>query len=194
MPLCALAVHQLRYYLAYGAHGSARLAHDGHAYLSAAEPIVLFAAALAVGAFVGRLARAWQVAASGGPTGAARLSPLRIWAVCALVLIAFYCGQELFEGAVFAAHPAGMAGVIGHGGWIALPLAAAIAGLLAALLRVGEALVSLAGRLGTRRRAGRAFTRSHIPRLHRGGGRDWRLHPAAGVSAGRAPPHSLLSA
>src|SRR5205823_3578370 len=101
----------LRYYLAFGAHGSARLARDGHAYLSAAEPIVLFAAALAVGAFVGRFARAWQ---SGGPVGArpsgARApGALRIWGGCALVLIAFYCGQELFEGAVFAAHPAGLA-------------------------------------------------------------------------------------
>src|SRR5437764_587163 len=45
MPLCALAVHQARYYLTYGRHSGAHLAREGHAYLSATELIVLFAAA-----------------------------------------------------------------------------------------------------------------------------------------------------
>jgi hypothetical protein len=193
MPLCALAVHQLRYYLAFGPHSSARLARDGHGYLGTAEPLVLFVLALAVGAFVGALARAWQFGGSSRRPAARRTSALRIWALSAIALIAFYGGQELFEGAVFAAHPAGLAGVVGHGGWIALPLALAIAGLLAALLRAAEALVSLARHLGARRRATRALTSAPRSRPRRAA-RDWRLDPAAGVGAGRAPPVSLVSA
>jgi hypothetical protein len=188
MPVCALAVHQLRYYLAFGAQSSARLARDGHAYLGLAEPLVLFVTALAAGAFVGRLARAWTL----GRASSGRLRPLRVWWACATVLIAIYCGQELFEGAVFAGHPAGLAGIVGHGGWIALPLAALIAAGLSALLRVGEALVDLVVRLAGRRVPGRA--RETGPLCRTGPALDWRLDPAAGVSAGRAPPLSVVTA
>jgi hypothetical protein len=195
MPVCALAVHQLRYYLAFGPHGSARLTRDGHAYLSAAEPIVLFVAAVAGGAFVGRLARAW-ICGGAHALGSRRLSFFRVWGLCAAVLIAVYCGQELFEGAVFPAHPAGLTGVIGHGGWIALPLALAIAGTLAALLRVGEAVVALVESLAARRRSAvprRAACAPPRLRPHQAA-LDWRLDPAAGVSAGRAPPVWLVPA
>jgi hypothetical protein len=193
MPLCALAVHQLRYYLAFGPQSSARLARDGHAYLGVAEPLVLFVATVGAGAFIGRLARAWQLGGAAGP--AARPALRRIWALTAVALVAIYCGQELFEGAVFAGHPAGLAGVVGHGGWIALPLAVGIAGALAALLRVGEALVALAGRLGAGRRAAPTRARNTAaPGRRPHPALDWRLDPGAGISAGRAPPRRLLTA
>ncbi len=184
LPLCALVVHQLRFYLAFGRDAPMWLAREGHAYMSTAEPIALLIAALAVGGFVGRLARAWQ---NGGEpaTGRRRGRLLRVWALCAVVLFAFYCGQEMIEGALATGHPAGLAGILGHGGWLAAPLAMLVAAALAATLRVAGSLVALFSR--TRRHPGRPLTtlgpRHAAPDLL-----DWRLDPRAGVAAGRAPP------
>jgi hypothetical protein len=92
MPLCALAVHQGRYYLAFGSRAGARLNRDGHAYLSSVEPFALLAAALALGCLIGRLARAWQRPER--PVRRAHGS-VRVWAICALALFGLYCAQEL---------------------------------------------------------------------------------------------------
>jgi hypothetical protein len=183
MPLCALTLHQARYYLAFGAHAPVQLSRDGHAYLSTVEPLVLLAAALALGGFVGKLARTWQSANSTIPR---HRNWTRLWATCALVLLALYCGQELCEGLFAAGHPAGLAGIVGHGGWIAIPLALLVGGALAATLRVAQALIGLATRSGARRRRDAAAPTS-LRRTARGGA-DWRLDPRSGVVAGRAPP------
>jgi hypothetical protein len=182
MPVCALGVHQLRYYLAFGAHAQARLAHDGHAYLSNVEPFALLAVALALGGFVGRLARGRQRREPATPD---RPRMFRVWLLCALALLTIYCGQELFEGAFAAGHPAGIAGILGHGGWIAVPIALAVGGVLAATLRLAETLISFAA---SRRRDPRQPTaRAALP-LTPYRVRDWRLDPSSGVVAGRAPP------
>ncbi|MBV9917050.1 MAG: hypothetical protein JO153_11175 [Solirubrobacterales bacterium] len=187
MPACALAVHQARYYLAFGGHAPSRLAHDGHAYLASVQPLALMAVALAGGAFAGSVARVWRGAAfemQSRPRGG-----LRVWAVCSLMLLALYCAQELCEGALFAAHPAGIAGVLGHGGWIAIPFAIAIGGGLAAVLRVSEAVLRLAAARGPHRR--RSVARAQAPRRSAAPRLDWRLEPSSGVSAGRSPPGGL---
>ena len=88
LPLCALAVHQLRFYVAFGRDAPMWLARDGHAYLSTVEPIVLLIAALAVGGLVGRLARAWQQGGEPGGVAPRRGRLLRIWALCTVVLFA----------------------------------------------------------------------------------------------------------
>src|SRR5437588_337039 len=103
MPVCALAVHQTRYYLAFGGHARYRLAHDGHAYLSWLEPCALLAVALALGLLIGALARVWQrrgSAPSQGPSASPTIwsTRARVWAACALALLALYGGQELCEG------------------------------------------------------------------------------------------------
>jgi hypothetical protein len=186
MPLCALAVHQGRYYLAFGSHAGARLAREGHAYLMTIEPFVLLAVALALGGFVGRLARAWQ---SPSPTVSRSHGVGRVWAACALVLLALYCGQELFEGWFAVGHPAGVAGIVGHGGWIAVPLAGLIGAVLAATLRVAHTLIELAARGGRR---ARARPRASVAlRLMARTAADWRLEPQSGLVAGRAPPLPL---
>ncbi len=182
MPISALAVHQLRYYVAFGSRAPAHLARDGHAYLSTIEPFALLCVALAIGALVGRLAASWRHPATGSAPPFAR-----VWAVCALTLFAIYCGQELFEGLFAVGHPAGVAGVLGHGGWIALPAALAIGAALALTLRVAERLVALVGHLAARSRPAAA------PLLARSTGRrlDWRLAPLAGITGSRAPPRAL---
>lgn len=188
MPLAAMTVHQLRYYLVFGPHAGGRLAREGHAYLATVEPFVLLVATLAVGAFVGRLARAWagpeQAANRSRATPGSRL--LWTWLLCACALLALYCGQELAEGALATGHPAGVAGIVGHGGFIALPLAALVGGLLALALRTAEALVAFAARRAAESRRPPVEGPSPAPiplRLP-----DWRLEPQSGVVAGRAPP------
>lgn len=186
MPLAALAVHQLRYYLAFGEHASARLARDGHAYVSLLEPALVLGAALAFGGLAGRMSRAWQ----GQPRSDRASSPgARTWLTCALTLFALYCGQELLEGATASGHAAGVAAIFGHGGWIAAPLSCLLAVALAALLAVADALVRI---LGALRRPATAVPRAPAPRAFSRS--DWRLDPAAGIAAGRAPPVALATA
>jgi hypothetical protein len=191
MPACALAVHQLRYALVFGGHTAPRLAQQGHGYLSAVEPFALLAGAIAAGAFVGRLARAWhsgdQDASARGLDG--KRAAARTWLTCALALLAVYCAQELIEGALAPGHPAGLAGVFGSGGWIAIPLALAIGGALTTALKVADTLVrfTAAGPTSPVWRPAPARPRPRHPYAISG----WRLDPASGVAPGRAPPPSF---
>jgi hypothetical protein len=180
LPVCVLAVHQLRYYLAYGSRASAHLAASGHAYLSAAEPFALLCVALAIGALLGRLATNWR-------TPEAEMPVLRVWGICAVTLLSLYCCQELAEGTFASGHAAGLAGILGHGGWIAVPAAIVIGGALALTLSAAQRLVALVITLRGRRAEAAAASRprrvAHVF--------DWRLEPLSGVIASRAPPQGL---
>ena len=78
------------------------------------------------------------VASSGG----SGLRLRRLWPLASAGLLAIFTAQELVEGLRNGGHPAGVHGVVGHGGWIAVPLAIVLAGLVA-----GAAVV--ARRVGT---------------------------------------------
>jgi hypothetical protein len=138
------AVHQARYALGYREEASGALAAQGHAYLIAVGPLVAGAVMLALAALIRRVAR--------GGAAAPALSLQRLWASTTLALVAIYVVQESVEGALAAHHPAGAAGVLGHGGWVAVPLAVA-AGLAIALAMRGA---SAATDLGAARRPWRA--------------------------------------
>jgi hypothetical protein len=128
------AVHQLRYLLAYGAGAGDALGRQGHAYLGPALPALSIALALACARVV---LRATGTPAGRSP-GAQRM--LVVWPVCAATILVLYGAQESAEGVLAAGHPAGLAGVFGHGGWIAAPLAI-VAGLaVATALHIGERL------------------------------------------------------
>ena len=192
MPLAALGVHQARYYLVFGAHTPARLLRDGHSYLGSLIPLAVLGAALALGVLAGRLARAWQgVGADGRSRSRAPHSMVRIWMLISVVLLSLYCAQELTEGALAAGHAGGLAGVVGSGGWLAVPLAIGVGGVLTLVLRAGDALVELITGLRVRRRPGGV----PLPMRFPAGGRrtDWRLAGGSGVAAGRAPPLALGS-
>jgi hypothetical protein len=64
----------------------------------------------------------------------------RLWPVAAAGLIAMYAGQELLEGALSSGHPDGVAGVFGAGGWVALPLAVVLGGVVALAVGVARTL------------------------------------------------------
>jgi hypothetical protein len=122
LSLAALAVHELRYVLAYGDRAGDALASQGHAYLSdlGGALITLILATLLATLLAGVLSPAGrrpdQPAAGAFP---------RTAALYALATSAIFCAQELTEGAVAAGHPAGLGAVLANGGWIALPLAVA---------------------------------------------------------------------
>ena len=125
--LGALAVHQLRYLLAFGGDAHRMQLAEGHAYLEALLPLVVGAAvAVAAAAVVGRVVAA--------PADA----PMRVRRAAshAVAIFAVFASQELVEGVVGAGHPGGLAGIFGAGGWLALPLSAAFGVLSAAIARL----------------------------------------------------------
>lgn len=188
LPLAALAVHQLRYLLAFGAGAEQRLADEGHSYLGSIEAVAIVLCAVALGGFLTHLASAWcgHAAADAPPP---RRGLLKLWAVSALVLAGIYTGQELLEGFLAAGHPPGIEGVLGHGGWLMAPLSLAIGGLLALLLRGAQAVLALVRRAVAARPRPAA---EPAPRLRPSRVLLRRVDPLAGAAAGRAPPVRAL--
>lgn len=184
----ALAVHQLRYVVAFGDHAPRRLASEGHAYLGSVAVIVGLLAAFALGLFLRRILLAW----GSGSCEDGRTSGLRLWLATSIGLVAIFAGQELLEGLLASGHPTGLHGVFGHGGWVAVPLAVAIGGLVAAAARGAEAAVAVvaSARSGTPR-PGRIHS---APHLLPDGPPHRRLAPLAAAAASRAPPHTRLTA
>jgi hypothetical protein len=181
-PFGAVAVHQLRYQLAFGADASRELADQGHAYLHELTPWIVLAVAAGAGGLLARLARAWR---SGESERGRCLAAL--WALTSAALFSIYVGQEFLEGLLAGGHPQGLAGILGEGGLWALPAAITVGGLLALLVRGGRALVARVARLGRR------WPRVAAARAPKGAVRPAcvalpRLAPLAGASAGRAPP------
>lgn len=153
LPPAAFAVHQLRYQLAFGAGAGAELQRSGHSYLHSALPWLIVALALALGRFLKALGDALA-----GHTTAARFgaSFTGLWAGCVLALVAIFTCQELLEGSFAAGHPAGLEGVFGYGGWWAVPVAACVGLVLAAVLHGARWVVHEVSR--RRRRRSGAFS------------------------------------
>lgn len=135
LPPAALAVHELRYLLAFGPNAGLELQRQGHSYLHSLGPWVAVAAALVAGAFLRALGRAFS-----GRTSVARLtiSFATLWIACTACLMAIYIGQEFFEGLFATGHPAGWIGIFGYGGWWSIPAAACIGLVLAAVFHTAD--------------------------------------------------------
>jgi hypothetical protein len=180
VPAAVLVVHQARYSLAFGSRTGAALAAQGHSYLHSVVPWTIFALGLSATSFLRRLAHAART----GDTGRVDGLPLAgLWGLTTFGLFAIYCVQETLEGLVASGHPGGVAGVLGHGGWWAVPASAVVALAVVAVLRAGRAAIRFASRLAPRR------TYGALPSLAL---RDafTRLAPSplALAAAGRAPP------
>ncbi|MFL5828183.1 MAG: hypothetical protein ACJ76V_16815 [Thermoleophilaceae bacterium] len=176
----ALAVHELRYLLAYQGDSGRALGVQGHAYLSLITPLVCALVAVAAAQFVGRLARGGS---HESPPGFAAT-----WLWASLSLVAIFVVQESVEGMLASGHPAGIAAVVSHGGWLAVPASLSVGAVIALLLRgAAVALASVArhGSLGVRRaKADVVRTPLCLPRP--------RLHPLALKLGGRAPPRASV--
>lgn len=169
LPAAALLVHQLRYSLTYGSQASNELADTGHAYLGTAVPWIVMLTAVGVGIFAVRRR-----------VGAQRSFAQR-WAGGFVALFALFTLQETLEGLLATGHPGGLAGVFGHGGWWAVPVALVVALVLALLLRAADALA----------RAPEAPVARPVAVLWAPGAVvALRVRPLATAAAGRAPPRT----
>jgi hypothetical protein len=180
MPVAAFAVHQLRYWLAFGGHAGAQLQAQGHSYLHSLVPWLVLLIALAAGAFLRALGRAFS-----GQCTLPRytISFVGLWLLCAAALVAIYASQEFLEGIFVAGHPGGLVGVFGYGGWWAIPAAIAVALVLAAVFHGARwALHQVAER--HRRPRSRRIT---VTPIARDAARP-RLAPIAGGWSERGPP------
>ena len=184
LPVGAYVVHQLRYRIAYGPEASAKLAAQGHSYLDSFAPWLVLLLCLATGSFLARVA---QALGSGRTSGRPR-SFGTVWLVGTGLLIGIYAVQEFLEGLVAAGHPAGLAGIVGHGGWWAGIVAIGVGAVIAVLLQAATAMVDAAARSGRRPRQFRVdLTRS----LALAAVSVARPRPLAASRAGRAPPPRL---
>lgn len=182
MPAGAFAVHQLRYWLAFGGRTGLLLEQQGHAYLHSVVPWVALLAAVAVGVFLRALGRAL-----GGQCSLPRqtISFGALWLICAAFLVAIYIAQEFLEGLFVTGHPAGLAGIFGYGGWWSIPAAAGVGLVLAisfhSARRVLRAVAERRGRITIRLRGPvRASAPRHVPAP--------ALAPLADGWSGRGPP------
>jgi hypothetical protein len=184
MPAAAFAVHQLRYWLAFGPQAGIQLERQGHSYLHSVVPWIVLLIAVAVGAFIRALGRAL-----GGRRSLCRQTASfgALWLTCSACLVAIYVCQELLEGMFLSGHPPGLVGVFAYGGWWSVPAAAGV-GLILAILFHGArwALNELAERAARRYDAPpRKLPRAYPPRqllLP-------RLAPLAEGWSGRGPPN-----
>lgn len=184
MPAAALAVHQLRYWLAYGSRANAELSAQGHSYLHSLVPWTVLALGVGATLFVRRLGRALATGETGRLT---RLSVVALWALTWGGLVFIYASQETLESIFATGHPAGVAGIFGEGGWLAVPVAAAVAALVVSFLRVGRAVLRAASRVAPARWAPVLAVR--VP----AGIASVVVRPLARAAAGRAPPLVLPS-
>ena len=175
----ALAVHDIRYLLGY-ADPDRALAQQGHGYLGSVSMLGGALLALAAAELVVRFGRARR----GQPAPGTPPRLIELWAACSGALIAVYTLQESLEGMLSAHHPAGIAGVFGHGGWIAILLALAAGAVVALVLRGAQAVLARAARVSASPPRTVATPAPRRPR-------DARL-PRPGVLArhlaGRGPP------
>jgi hypothetical protein len=130
MPAAAFAVHQLRYWLAFGSRAGVELRDQGHSYLHSVVPWIVLLIALSVGAFLRALGRA--LGGKGSSTRVTR-SFTALWLLCAASLVAIYMTQEFLEGLFATGHPGGLVGIFGDGGWWCGPAAVAVGLVLAAI-------------------------------------------------------------
>lgn len=183
MPAAAFAVHQLRYWLAFGGHAGAQLQAQGHSYLHSLVPWLVLLIAIASGFFLRAFGRAL-----GGRCSLPRytVSFAALWLLCTASLVAIYVCQEFLEGLVAAGHPGGLAGIFGYGGWWCIPASMGVGLVLAAVFHGARwVLQEVADRCGRSVRVvSRGTASAPAPRSVIFS----RPAPLAGGWSGRGPP------
>jgi hypothetical protein len=161
----AVAVHQLRYLLAYGGHS------QGHSYLELVIPLAVALVLLAIVAFAVRLMSVRASASTAGTLPGGR----GLWMRCTAILFVVYGFQEGAEGnAVFA-----------RGGWFAIPLALLFGALVAWLLKGAETAIVV---VTSRRRSRRRTATSPVSARRERPRQKPALDVLAGFLASRGPP------
>jgi hypothetical protein len=184
LPAAVLAVHQLRYVLAYGSRAASELSAHGDRYVSTAALVAstLVAISLAAG-----LVRLVAVSRGGSRPRIGSAPWWLLWLGLTVALVAGYWALEGLEAAFEPEHAGGVASAFAEGGFWALPAAALVAAVLTAIVRGGRLMLAVAarGRL-THRRAANVRGRPR-PLVERA-----LCAPMAGCAPGRAPPAAVL--
>ena len=182
----AVAVHELRHLAA----GSAADPGAGHGYLPVAGLISTVLLGLACAQLAAVVERARRTGSGAHCPDASRQAGfIATWLMAALALVVVYFTQELLEGALAGGREAGLGAVVTDGGWMAVPISAAVAAVLALALAGARSAVASAvrgaGRSAPRRRShGRArLVSAHWP----------AAAPLARHLAGRAPPRPAVA-
>jgi hypothetical protein len=112
-PAAVLAVHQLRYLLAFGSHAGSELTARGDRYVPSAAVVAGALVAVSVGVGLLRL-----VAAARGRSGLAiARAPLwLLWLGLTVSLLVGFCALEGLESALEPQHAGGLVGMFGAGG------------------------------------------------------------------------------
>ena len=187
LSLGSLAVHELRYLLAYGDRAGHALAQQGHGYLSDLGGALT---ALGLGGLLATLFAGALLPQARRARGSRSAAFGRAAALYALALAATFCVQELAEGALAAGHPEGLAAILANGGWVAIPLALAAGALCSlACLALAEIELTIARVIRGDRRSRRfGALAQRIPAL----ARSWPTLLDLGLAAPpRAPPLPL---
>jgi hypothetical protein len=133
------ALHHLRFLVAPDHDAGATLTEHGHggAHLAATGP--------AIGIVVALLLAALIVRAAGAPRHLAARSVRvrRLWPLAVVALLVCYGSQELLEGALGHGHEGGFATLAENDGWVAVPLAVVLGGLIALAVRIARAADAL---------------------------------------------------
>jgi hypothetical protein len=182
LPGGVLAVHELRYLLAYGAHAGTELDAHGDTYVGTASLAAVLLLVIPAAGVAGRVIQARRGAAAA--RGRA-MRPWQSWLVWTGLLLVGFCVLEGLEMVFESEHADGFAGVFGSGGWWSIPAAAAVGAVMTVLRRGAGALVRMAA---LRRRGGNPASGSGRPTRPAPPSRRARLAPLAGRAAGRAPP------
>lgn len=177
LSVASLALHQLRYRIAHGEDTATALAREGHAYLDALAPLAACLLGAAVLDFVLALIARRDPGATRG----------RRWIAITLTLLAIYVCQESLEGLLASGHAGGLAAAFGNGGWVALPLAAALAAVVTLALRGAEAALARRARAPSTERRPLSASRRPRPVERR------LIGVLAAHLAGRGPPAASLA-
>jgi len=180
----AAAVHELRYAVAYGGDAAAVVEHQGHAYLAVLTPLVGLLLAVVLAQLVVRTLRPVGPATGGGT------SFVDVWSAISAALTGTYFVQELIESWATSHHADAISGVLGHGGWTAVPLALLVGAVIALVLRAARH-IERAGppQLRAPRLGYPTVPQRVVHRAAPGAGAGRRL---AGSLAARGPPAVLV--
>ncbi len=175
----AIALHQADYRLGGAGHGP--LGGHSHGYMPLAGALAVVLLGLACLNFAGTLWRALDGVHEDPAPPSFRL----LWLTFSAALLAVFSLQEWIESWVAPGHPAGVAHVAAHVGWIGVVLAIALGAIVGALLRGAHSATFLLAKRHASLRQLRPASSRGLPLP----GPDLpRLNVLAAHRAGRAPP------
>lgn len=173
-------VHQVRATVMLGDTSTAHALAHAQQHAELVGPMLVWINAIAAASWALSLRRDQAVTTR-------RVSFRGTWIRTSLVLLFIFFTQETLEGLLAPGHPPILAGTIGGGGWIVIPLALAVGALIALAVRGGRA-IRVAIVRARQRKSRRAVAQSDFEPPQPGLGRRLHSRLIAANLAGRAPP------